>query len=75
MSAARNLDPANDPAPMRRYTCFVFNAAGEVIKVDATDCADDESALRWADIVAHHPDHNAVELWFGDRFIARRPQP
>lgn len=73
MSAARNLDSEAGSAPMGRYTCFVFNAAGEIVKVDATDCADDESALRWAEIVVQHPDHSSVELWFADRFIARRP--
>lgn len=36
MNAARSGHPQSDPARMRRYTGFVFDEAGQIIKVDAT---------------------------------------
>lgn len=57
---------------MQPYRCYFLDGANHVIRVEAQDCTDDASALRWAEGLKRPPDEvYQTEIWCRDRLVGR----
>lgn len=57
---------------MPPYRCYFLDGGNHVIKVETQDCADDASAVRWAESLGRHPDDvYQIEIWCRDRLVGR----
>jgi hypothetical protein len=56
---------------MQSYRCYVLDDEHHIVKVEVSDCADNDSALRWAKTIARqNPACHSVELWHSADLLA-----
>ena len=60
---------------MQPYRCYFLDGANHVVKVEAQQCADDASAIRWVEGLRQNPDHiYQIEIWCRDRLVVRQEE-
>jgi hypothetical protein len=50
------------------YRAYTVNLDGHFLKSDGFECADDDSAVKHAQLLV---DAHDIELWCGNRFVAK----
>jgi hypothetical protein len=58
----------SSPGETVDYRAYTVGLNGSLVGFQARNCTDDEAAISWAQ---HLSDGRTIELWIGQRFIAR----